>query len=131
MSKFKIGDIVIISGNTNGHGFPMNEKVRVIKLIKDYTHCEYLDKSNWWVVEDIDIEYEHSGSFHSKKPYWGRNPLVRSKDGKIVIRVTDNIGDRGLDYFTGVIVEDLLGLYPKGEFSNRWYKKSFILESNK
>ena len=131
MNIFNLNDIVIISGNGNGHDFPMNERVRITELLSHYCICQYEDGRDWWAVNYDDIEHIEADEPHSDKPYWSRNPLVQSKDGQMTIRVTSNVGKRGVDFFSGVVVEDLIGQYPIGILSDQWCKEYFVLASNK
>lgn len=58
-TKFKKGDLVRITGNSNGHDFPTGEIVRVVRYDKDSNEyeCEYLDKHDFWYIKESEIEF--------------------------------------------------------------------------
>lgn len=61
--KFKIGDICEVCEVINGHKFEIGEHVRIVDIYpeeEDYA-AEKLDGSDYWYVDDEEIELVEGG----------------------------------------------------------------------
>lgn len=61
MSKFFVGDILEIVNNTSDHGFPLGEKVRIIKVYEkgecsNEYKAEYLNGDDFWWLNEADVD---------------------------------------------------------------------------
>ena len=54
--KNKVGDIVRIKDNIHDHEFKIGENVRIVEVFEENYKAEYLDGSDYWFVEDPEIE---------------------------------------------------------------------------
>jgi len=58
MPKFKVGDVVRVLAKSDRHEFSAGEHVRITRDpdMQDEYRAEHLDKSDWWYIEEGDVE---------------------------------------------------------------------------
>ena len=81
--KYKVGDKVKITGNSNNPGFSIGETVKILEVFRSHHYrAEYLDGRDWWYVNECDIEpvqeqeQEQSKFITRPKNYTGCDPDI-------------------------------------------------------
>lgn len=73
----KSGDLVKITGNSNGHQFKIGETVRLKYRVENFWVAEYLDGHDWWNVRESDMT--------PAKPATMPQKIIVTTDGKITL----------------------------------------------
>ena len=75
--NYKSGDLVKITGNSNGNQFKIGETVRLKYRVESFWAAEYLDGRDWWNVRESDMT--------PAKPTTMPQKIVITTDGKTTL----------------------------------------------
>ena len=83
MTKFKVGDKVIVTGNTEGHDFDIGEIVTVVKAFGGYYYCSNDDCDRWYCAEgDIELVSDNPSEYNpvSKPSHYNQDGGIECID---------------------------------------------------
>ena len=86
--NYKSGDLVKITGNSNGHQFKIGETVRLKYRIENLWAAEYLNGHDWWNVRESDMAPVKPAIMPQKIVITtdGKTTLARLFDGKTMVK---------------------------------------------